>query len=480
MKSNSALVNATRQNNTKTENNDVSHSTTLDYNLDLFFQLGGIRDLPIEDIHILLEKSWGMDKIITLKNIFHGGDIRNGKGERDFIRTAIEWLYNKDKTIFYKLFDLVPEFNRWDSLFHIQDKKVYELIARNLNNGLLAKWLPRKNKTKSGKLKYGNFLSNLRKHLKITPKQYRHMVVEVSNTVEQRMCANKWKDIDYSKIPSAAFNKYRKAWMRNDELRFISFIEDAKKKLETTGEKVINAKAIFPYDIYRSFKRGADRNSIDLQWESLPNYMENSNERILPICDVSGSMQHYGDGIPMEMSVSLGVYISERNTSIFKDAFVTFSTKPEMQYLQGTVTDRFAQLRRAHWELNTDLDAVFDLVLGKAIDNSVPENEMPTMLLVITDLQFDSKYVQLTAYDRIIEKYELAGYKMPRLVFWNVRASMETFPVSSDTKDVALVGGASPSVLKSILSGADDFTPRGIMMNTLNDKSYNVIAERLQ
>jgi len=337
---------------------------------------------------------------------------------------------------------------------------------------LLAKWMPRKKQ-------YGNFANKMRKHLKVTPKEYRKTIVGFSNTTEQLMCAKDWKNIDYSKIPSVAFNKYRKAWVRNDENRFKDFIQVAKKTLETTGEKLVKAKAIFPYDIYRSWKKGGDSDSIDVQWASLPNFMEDSNERILPVCDVSGSMDQQ-KGLPMEISVSLGVYISERNTSIFKDAFVTFSERPEMQYLRGTVSDRFAQLRHAHWTMNTDLDKVFDLVLNKAQANNVSESEMPTMLLIISDMQFDSRWVHLTAYDRIKANYESAGYKMPRLVFWNVRGVMETFPVSSDTRDVALVSGASPSTLKSVLSGAEDFTPRGIMIQTLNDKIYDVIEERLQ
>jgi len=196
MRSNSALVNASRQYDTRTENNDVAHSTTLDYNLDLFSMVGASRTLSPEDIHILLEKSWSQDKLVTMKSIFHGGDIRTGVGERRFFQLAIDWLYKKDRKSFFKVFDLVPEFNRWDALFNIHNDRVFELISRNLNNGLLAKWLPRKNKTKSGKIKYKGLLSKLRKYLKMSPSEYRHTIVEVSDTVEQRMCSGKWKDTD--------------------------------------------------------------------------------------------------------------------------------------------------------------------------------------------------------------------------------------------------------------------------------------------
>lgn len=467
MESNSTLINAARQKDALTYNGALTNSTSLNSIVDLFFIMGASREMPEEDIHLLLERAWGADRILTVKSIFHGGDIRGGNGERRFLRIALSWLFTKDKEIFYKIFDLVPEFNRWDSLFHIHTDEVFELVGKNMSNGLLAKWLPRKNQ-------YNGFGRKLRSYLGLSAKQYRKAIVHYTETVEQLMCDKKWADINYSHIPSVAFNKYRKAWYRNDESRFKAFVELAKTTLEKTGETLIKANAIFPYDIYKSYNSGADKKSIDVQWASLPNYMADTNERILPICDVSGSMT----GLPMDISVSLGVYISERNKSIFKDAFVTFSERPTIQYLRGTVTDRFAQLERAQWDMNTNLDAVFNLLLGKAIENNLTNDDMPTMLLIISDMEFDS-CGRLTAYDNIKAKYEMAGYTIPKIVFWNVNGRKGNVPVSSKTKNVALVSGAGPSTLVAVLKGGEEFTPTSIMLNALDNDRYNVISERL-
>lgn len=468
----SKLVNSARQKDAYTDNGCVTNSTSLNNIVDLYFVLGATRTMSEQAIISMLERAWVEDKLLTIKSIFHGGNIRGGKGERRFFSIAIQWLLKKDKKIFYKLVDLVPEFSRWDSLFYIHTPEVYDFIGENMNNGLLAKWLPRKNQ-------YKGFGRKLRNYLGLTAKQYRKAIVSFSKTIEQQMCSKKWVDINYSQIPSVAFNKYRKAWYRNDEARFKAFVEVAKTAVKKDGIKLIKAKDIFPYDIFRSYERGADVESIDAQWMCLPDYMADAKERILPICDVSDSMKN-NDGLPMAMSVSLGVYISERNKSIFKDAFITFSGNPKMMYLQGSVTERFRQLKSVGFiSNNTDLDAVFRLILDKAIDSNLTKDDMPTMLLIISDMEFDG-HGKLSAYDNLKMRYKSAGYEIPKVVFWNVNGRSGNVPVNSKCKDVALVSGGDTSTLKSILKGAEEFTPVSIMMNALDDKMYDVIEDRLK
>ena len=325
---------------------------------------------------------------------------------------------------------------------------------------LLAKWLSRKKCIIRGK----DFTKDLQKHLNLTPKEYRKLIVSNSNTLEQQMTKKEWSEINYSQVPSVASNKYRKAFYRNDEERYTKFIEKV-----TTGEEKINASAIFPYDLYRAYSRGDNTKSIDAQWSNLPNYMTDTNKQILPVCDVSGSMS----GTPMDISVSLGVYLSERNRGIFKDAFITFSHKPVMQVLKGSTCSRFAQLERADWEGNTDLNKVFELILNSAIRESLPESEMPNMLLIISDMEFDSCGT-LTNYENIELKYSQAGYKIPEIIFWNVNSRSNNLPVSKNDKNVALISGASPSIVKSVLTG--EISPIAVMNRTLNSERYDRVV----
>ena len=341
---------------------------------------------------------------------------------------------------------------------------------QQISKNILAKWMPRKKQ-------YNNFASMFRKHFKMSPKEYRQLIVGLSNTIEQQMCNKEWKDIKYDHIPSVAFKKYRKAFYNNDSARFIKFLEAVEK-----GEKKIHAGAIFPHDIISPLitvnyevpnVSEEEKKAIDAQWKNLPNYLEKSKERILPVCDVSGSMSSANAGLPMKISVALGLYLSERNTSIFKDAFISFSGNPKMEYLKGTVSQRAYQLEHAHWDGNTDIEAVFQLILRSAKKDEVSENEMPTTILIISDMEFDS-CGSITNYDNIVKMYKIAGYNIPKLVFWNVNGREGNVPVSKKTKNVALISGASPAIIESVLTG-ETVTPEKIMLRVLNSERYSEI-----
>ena len=323
---------------------------------------------------------------------------------------------------------------------------------------LLAKWLKRD----------GYEFNKVRKFLKMTPKEYRKLIVGLSNTVEQQMCDKKWSDIKYNHIPSVAMNKYRKAFLRNDSNRFNEYIENVKE-----GKDKINASVLFPHQLYKSYLNGEDKNSVEAQWNSLPNFMENSKDRIIPVCDVSGSMS----GLPMEVSVSLGVYISERNNSIFKDAFITFSERPEINYLTGSLYERFQQLKRANWGMNTNLEGVYKLILDKAVENNLTEEDMPTKILIISDMEFDSCIINKSekSIDMIKRMYMESGYKTPEIIFWNVNGRSGNVPANKHEKNVGLVSGFSPSILKSILQGKIE-TPEKLMLRTILNERYDSIV----
>ena len=390
MESKSTLINILRQKDSLTENLAVTNSTSLNGLVDLFFVAGACRTMDVNNIESLLARSWAEDSLLTMKLIFWAGNIRGGAGERRFFRLALSWLEKNYEDSLKKNLHLIPFFNRWDSLFCLKFENVCDLIKKGLDekNGLCGKWMPRKNQ-------YNNFAGKFRSYFKLTPKQYRQLIVSLSKTVEQKMCSKKWNEIIYSHVPSVAMNKYRKSFFRNDEERFKLFIDKVVK-----GEEKIHADVLFPYQLYQAMERDEDKSAIEAQWYALPNYMKDSKERILPVCDVSGSMT----GLPMAISISLGLYLSERNIGIFKDAFVTFSHSPTIQYLKGSVVERMHQLNQADWDMNTDLNAVFELLLRRANEEKLIPNDMPTMLLIISDMEFD-ECGQLTNFENIKQKY---------------------------------------------------------------------------
>lgn len=467
------LVESTLTKDSKTLNGMSTHSTSLNKCLDFFSIAGSTRRMTEEDILKSFIGAFAENPKLASKILFWARDIRGGAGERRLFRICMLWMCDNYPETSKLLTEHIPEFGRWDDIFYGDTEKAIECILWALAsaNSLCAKWMPRK----------GPVANQLRKAMDMTPKEYRKTIVALTNVVETNMCNKNWKNISYKGIPSKAFSKYQRAFWKNDPERFESFLNDVKE-----GKTSINASAIFPHDVIKSYidpwEEVANNPAINEQWNALPNYMEGNNERILPVCDVSGSMS----GTPMEVSISLGLYISERNEGAFKDAFMTFSYNPTMQYLKGDVFQRVQQLSRADWSMNTDLQLTFKTILSKAVSENVPANEMPTKLLIISDMEFDaahgdrwSSYDEVsewnpTAMEMIKNEYEKSGYEMPGIVFWNVNGRIANVPVKANTENTALISGFSPAILKSVLTG-EIVSPLQVMIDTIQNERYDII-----
>lgn len=492
----SLLVDSMLEKDSYTQNGALTNSTTHNFNLDLFFLAGACRNESVENIETILTKSYSFDRVKTLKIIFWAGDIRQGAGERRFFSLALNWLYKNHKEDLYEYLDKVPEFSRWDVLFQFDsDERIMDYIIKEFKEGnsLLCKWLPRKakrtdvkksektiesknkvettvTKTTKKRIVKDGFALKIRKRLGWSERDYRKHLVKYTNVVETKMCDKKWSEIEYSKVPSVAMNKYNKAWYRNDEERFKEYIESVKK-----GDAKINAGAIFPHDIIGQVITGSVKRLNDAQieqWKNLPDYMTDFS--ILPICDVSGSMTWYNNAMALKISLALGLYTSERNKGLFKDAFITFSSRPQMQYLVGDINQRIQQLIRQDWGGNTDIEAVFSLILSKAVANNIPESEMPRSVLIISDMEFDEGTTgTYTTHEVIQKRFQQAGYRCPNLIYWNVNGRVGNCPVTINNYGAALISGASPSIVKAVLT--DDVNPIKIMNNAIETERYSFI-----
>lgn len=458
MESTSTLVNATRQHDTFTANGAVTHSTSLDAVVDMFFIAGASRNMHPSDIIAMFERAYIQNPDLAVKCLFWARDCRGGAGERRFFQILMKHIIKFYPSISDQLMVQVPKFGYWKDVFQIEAPNANNIdwISRQLteqSDRLLAKWYPRK----------GTWFNALHKKLKVTPKEARKLLVTLSDgVVEKLMCAKQWGNIKYSSVPSRAFNAYKQAFERQDMNRFNTFVESVSE-----GTEKVNAGQLFPYELFQSYKLGERTDVINAQWKALPNYVTEGS--FLPVCDVSGSMY----GLPMDISVSLGVYLSERNKSIFKDAFITFSGIPKMQYLTGDTCQRFGQLETADWGGNTNLQAVFELILASAKRGNVAPGDMPETLLIISDMEFDYCATD-TNLEAVEKQYQASGYAMPKIAFWNVNGRKGNVPASAKKKDVALISGASPSIVKSVLSGKD-FSPVGIMLETLGNERYKDI-----
>ena len=463
----------------RTENGMLARATTANACVDLFYKIGAMRG---QNVIPAFSKAYTENKELALRIALWARDVRGGAGERKIFRDILRYLEDiRELESLAVLLGRAPVVGRWDDLLSLNtlDGKhlAYLIISMGLGAtpyevpeykelvGLCAKWMPRK----------GPVARELREFLGLSPKEYRKFLVGRTKVVESAMCAKDWNSINFSHVPSVAAARYKKAFYRNAKEAYQSYLNALKKG----DPKVkVNAGAVYPYDVIKTAYRG-DREAVELitaQWESLPNYV--GDAPVLAIVDVSGSMTASVGGSnknlsAMDVAVSLGLYTADKNRGPFKDCFLTFSGSPELVKLRGNIIDKLDQLRRAHWEMNTNLHAAFDKILHTALKARVPAEDMPRTLLILSDMQFDS-CVQYddSAIKMIRRKYEEAGYQMPRVVFWNLRDAGNV-PAKNNEQGVALVSGFSPAVMKSVLAG-DDFSPYAIMLKTIMSPRYNV------
>jgi hypothetical protein len=459
---------------TLTENGAITYSTSTNEVLDLFAMGGALRKRNDKEVEQLILKALSSNFELGVKCLFYLRDVRCGIGERKTFRTGLKVLGKNYPKETEKLLSLIPEYGRWDDVLSISGVNIRDFLIKQLaedynseHPSLLAKWLPSENasspKTKELAIK-------LRKYLGFSSKEYRNTLTvlrEKIKLVEQNMSKRNWKEIEYDKIPSKAGLKYKKAFSKHDAIRYVKYLEDVK-----SGKKEIKTGTLFPYEIVRQARK-EENETLELLWKNLPDYT--NNKKAIVVADTSGSMA----GNPLDIAVSLAMYFAERNKGVFSNKFITFSQRPTLQEVKGrTLSEKIKNLDRTAWESNTNLQAVFDLILNTAVENDIPE-ELPSTIYIVSDMEFDEAIMlnkSRTNFEAIRMKYYDAGYNMPTLVFWNVDSRNNNLPVSKNQDGVVLVSGCSPSVFKMITEG---MTPEKFMLKTLNSERYNKIGEAL-
>ena len=473
------FIDALRQEDQLTENGMATNSTSLDACVDLFFNIGAMRGQDKERLIADFSKALNQNRIDALKILFWARDIRGGAGERQVFRDIIQWMAENHTEYIKRNLQYIPEFGRWDDLLVLIDtgleSDAMQLISDAIiaENGLCAKWMPRQ----------GHIANKLRKFTGMTPKEWRKSLVGLTNVVESKMCAKQWDEIDFAKLPSLASARYQKAFGKNAFEKYSEYIKSLQK-----GETKINAGAVYPYDVVKSLKHG-NFEIANEQWKALPNWMEDSNEMLLPLVDVSGSMEtsvgNNANVTCMDVAISLGLYISEKNEGPFKNAFITFSDNPTLEVLSGSLKDRYTQMASSNWGMSTNLEAAFKLILDQATKHNLSQSDMPTKILILSDMEFNeatggggwrnkSGYWNPTAQQMIEQMYADAGYSMPQIVYWNIQSRNGGLPVSFDKQGTALVSGFSPAIMQALVKG-EITSPTTIMSSVIHSERYEDI-----
>ena len=469
------FVSAVVNQEARTENGMRARKSTASACVDLFFKIGASRgkDITKDFVAAFVE-----DKEIALRIAQWVRDVRGGAGERELFRQILKYLDKHAPEDAARLLMKVPEIGRWDDIFVVENNKAKAFTmlgdALRAKNGLAAKWTPRK----------GDLAVEIRNFFGMSPKFYRKSLVEMTKVVETQMCSKEWSEINFSHVPSVASSRYKKAFFRNtpEYAKYVAALvkgDDPKVK--------VNAGAVFPYDVLKGVigSYNMKYNSTELallqkQWDSMENFIGDAN--VLPLVDVSGSMTCKAGGSGsqsattcLDVAISLGLYVADKNMGKFKDTFLTFSGDPQLLNLKGSIVDKVNQMNSSNWGMNTDLVKAMDKILSVAKQGGVPQEEMPEVLLIMSDMQFDqcAKFDD-SAMKMMARKFETAGYELPKIVFWNLNAK-DNVPVKYDTRGVALVSGFSPAIMVAVLGGdTEKFTPESIMLKALMVDRYAI------
>lgn len=477
-----SFASAVQNQSARTTNGMRARKSTANACVDLFFKIGASRG---KDITKDFAAAYAEDSETALRIAAWARDARGGAGERELFRQILKYLEKTKVEDALRLMSKAPELGRWDDIMVFESpflkQMSFEMVKNALaeGNGLAAKWTPRK----------GKLAAELRSYLDWSPKFYRKRLVELTHVVEQKMCAKEWDSINFSHVPSVAAARYKKAFYRNATEAYSAYVAElVKDPKDRTVDVKVNAGAVYPYDVLKgviNLYMDARYNATELglvvsQWEALENFVGDAN--VLALVDVSGSMSCPAGGRTstskvtcLDVAVSLGLYVADKNKGKFKDTFLTFSGSPELLHLKGNVVQKAQQMVKSNWAMNTDLVKAMDKILRVAKEGGVPQEEMPEMLLIMSDMQFDQcARFDDTAMNMIRRKYEDAGYELPKIVFWNLNAA-DNVPVKYDTRGVALVSGFSPSIMKAVLSAdTDQFTPEAIMWKAIGNERYSV------
>lgn len=510
---NDALTNS-KGNISITENGAIGYSTTGKKILDLNFQIPSLRTLSDNEVADKFVEAYLEQPVVATLWLFYVRDVREGLGERRLFKVCLPYLAKK--VDIKGLIELIPQYGRYDDTFVLMEcgyKKevisfIKEQIVKDIKNreenkpiSLLAKWLKSEN-TSSKESR--DLAHEIRKGLGLDSKHYRQLLSNLRKYIdvtEVKMSAKEFDQIDYSKVPSKASLNYREAFKRNDGERYQEFIDSVNK-----GEAKINAATLYPHEIVHKYTEGYRRlksldPSLEALWKNLPDLVGN-DETTLVVADGSGSMTSVvgkdSSVTALDVANGLALYFAQRAKGPFKNTYITFSETPQLVRVGSGSLYQDLRIAHKHDEVaNTNIEATFDLILNTAVQNKMKQEDLPKTILIISDMEFDScstcgssyrnygysyygyrrNPVNQSLFDELKQRFESYGYKMPRLVFWNVNSRTNTIPVKENDLGVALVSGYSINIIKMVLNGELD--PYKNLLKTLFTERYAPVLNLL-
>lgn len=488
---------------TTTANGAKVYKTTKNEVLNFFYDVSNMRNGSEDVIVERFTDSMFSNPSDTLKLMGYVRDVRGGMGERRLFRVGMKRMVEvfKGRINFENLFDFIGDCGRYDDyidiMHSVKDDDLYKQMATPLmiqfgkdiqpeHPSLLCKWLPSENASSKETIEKA---TRLRKTLNLSAKTYRKTLTRVRKKIwliEQSL-TNKDYTFDYQNVPSKAMLKYRNAFLRNDCERYSAYIHAV-----NSGEATMNMGVAYPYEIvskysgygdYTCFKKVIKRLQPDLEaaWQSLKDMPIGGDA--IAVLDTSGSMTaSLGDSSRTNISdvaESLAIYMAERLNDCFKNKIITFSSKARFIDLDGmeSLKDKLNHIRNESIMEDTNIESVLHLIFKTASENNLPQEALPSTIVIFSDMQFDCGVCKHATYHegfkRLSKRY---GYKLPKIVYWNVSTSYGCqYPVQEDEHGTIIVNGFSQNLFEMVTSG--EINPMAALKVVINKPKYEKFAK---
>lgn len=478
-----------------TKNGATVYGTTGNALVDFNARTTELRYADSDVVKVVMAKAYAEDPIKAVKLLFQNGDIREGKGERKIFNNCMDWLVDNHPMVAIEVLPLIPEYTRWDYLVRhtisanekvsecatdivVKQFEVDRCAAEKLDEGelvnisLLAKWMPSLQTKKSN---HKAIVRHLLKALHMQERDYRKILSVLRghlNVIEKAMSCRDYDAIDMEKMTSkqqlryAAFMKRVMAEKRHEYIQAV-----------LRGEKKMNTSVLNPLEIYHSYQNNTktDRWSRTFEysedyealWSLLPDHTS-GNGNTLVIRDGSYSMtSQIGQGSSATMldaASAMSIYCAERLNGAFKNKFITFSSRPQFVDMSECKNLYEKMELLSHFDdcSNTDIEATFDLILFTAIENELSQDELPSYLMILSDMEFDAArgasrwdagISRDTLFETIRKKWNIAGYKMPTLVFWQLNGRRTLYPEIDEKNGIVFLSGFTTTELELVMAG---------------------------
>jgi len=449
---------------------------------------------------------------------FQTRDVRGGKGERELFYEFMRVLARKRLAVVEQMVPLISKYGCWRDMWVLAERvpalsgAIFEHILETFNGdcaafdagkytemSLLAKWLPREGSKKVSRAFFLTLVRLLCGDEARVP-TYRKRVSALNKalkTVEINMCGGSWADIKPDNVPGRCLKLHTKAFLNEKqhghegELRYPdnddrnvcrTHFKDFADGLKNGTRKAKGADTVMPHELVQKLQSHCvsdDECQIAQgQWNSIRDaaLAQGGLGRVVPMCDFSGSM----GGTPMDVSLALGILVSEVAHPSFRNHILTFDARPSWHAFHPahSLREKIRSTRGLSQGLSTNFYAACKLILKKMVEQKVPVGAEPEDLLVFTDMGWDAA-AKTNAWGTQVaqirqEFADAGGWKPPRIVIWNLRAAYKDFHASASEDGVVMLSGWSPALFKAIQSGPVAVrTPLEGIRAVLDDERYD-------